>query len=156
MTPYITERNSIGIWQHIQLCHAPPPCDNWRLLSVRTVINMLHVLNQLIVFTIWKLAFSKLTKITPLTCSPFYQYNVWEMVLYEAWRDEWTEACHILKLRIYHFWPNYFSKLSSVWLRRGCLFAWRTDRHNSGVFRRWMEICEWKHEYKVHRLQLLE
>jgi hypothetical protein len=45
-----------------------------------------------------------------------------------------------------------FSKLSSVWLRRGCLFAWRTDGHNSGVFRRWMEICEWKHEYKVHRL----
>ena len=50
------------------------------------------------------------------------------------------------------FWPNYFSKLSSVWLRRSCLFAWRTDGHNSGVFRRWMEICEWKHEYKVHRL----
>jgi hypothetical protein len=41
---------------------------------------------------------------------------------------------------------------TSVWLRRGCLFAWRTDGHNSGFFRRWMEICEWKHEYKVHRL----
>jgi hypothetical protein len=26
----------------------------------------------------------------------------------------------------------------------------RTDGHNSGVFRRWMEICEGKHEYKVH------
>jgi hypothetical protein len=51
------------------------------------------------------------------------------------------------------FWRNYFSKLSSVWLRRGCLFAWRTDGHNSGVFRWWMEICEWKHEYKVHRLE---
>jgi hypothetical protein len=39
---------------------------------------MLHFLNQLVVYTIWKLAFSKLTKITPLTCSPplpFYQYN---------------------------------------------------------------------------------
>jgi hypothetical protein len=59
---------------------------------------------------------------------------------------------HILKLRIYHFWPNYFWKLSSVWLRRSCLFAWRTDGHNSGVFRRWMEICEWKHEYNVHQL----
>jgi hypothetical protein len=57
-----------------------------------------------------------------------------------------------MNLRIYNFWPNYFSKLSSVWLRRGCLFAWRTDGHNSGVFRRWIEICEWKHEYKVHRL----
>jgi hypothetical protein len=30
---------------------------------------MLHFLNQLIVYTIRKLAFSKLTKITPLTCS---------------------------------------------------------------------------------------
>jgi hypothetical protein len=47
-----------------------------QLLSVRTVINMLHLLNQLIVNTIRKLAFFKLTKITPLTCSPFYQYNV--------------------------------------------------------------------------------
>ena len=41
-----------------------------QLFSVRTVINMLHFLNQLIVNTIRKLAFSKLTKITPLTCLP--------------------------------------------------------------------------------------
>ena len=38
-----------------------------QFLSVITVINMLHFFNQLIVYTIWKLAFSKLTKITPLT-----------------------------------------------------------------------------------------
>ena len=54
-----------------------------QLLSVRTVINMLHFLNQLIVYTIRKLAFSKLTKITPLTCSPFYQYNVCHDVTYQ-------------------------------------------------------------------------
>ena len=52
-------------------------------LSVITVINMLHFFNQLIVYTIWKLAFSKLTKITPLTCSPFYQYNVCHDVTYQ-------------------------------------------------------------------------
>jgi hypothetical protein len=53
-----------------------------QFLSVITVINMLHIFNQLIVYTIWKLAFSKLTKITPLTCSPFYQYNVCHDVTY--------------------------------------------------------------------------
>ena len=58
----------------------------------------------------------------------------------------------IMNTCVYHFWPNYFSKLLSVWLRRGCLFAWQADGHNSEVFRRWMEICEWKYEYKVHRL----
>ena len=43
----------------------PPPfvTIEGQLLSVRTVINMLHFLNQLIVTTIRKLAFSKLTKI---------------------------------------------------------------------------------------------
>ena len=76
MTPYITERNSIGIWQNKQLCHDMPlppfVTIEGQLISVRTVINMLHFLNQLIVYTctIWKLAFSKLTKITPLICSP--------------------------------------------------------------------------------------
>jgi hypothetical protein len=54
-----------------------------QLLSVRTVINMLHFLNQLIVYTIRKLAFSKLTKITPLTWPPFYQYNVCHDVTYQ-------------------------------------------------------------------------
>ena len=56
-----------------------------RLLSVRTVIKFCTFLNQLIVYTctIWKLAFSKLTKITPLTCSPFYQYNVCHDVTYQ-------------------------------------------------------------------------
>ena len=54
-----------------------------QFLSVITVINMLHSFNQLIVYTIWKLAFSKLTKITPLTCSPFYQYNVCHDVTYQ-------------------------------------------------------------------------
>ena len=93
--------------------------------------------------------------------------NKWEMLSYEMWTDGRTMVCHIKPVfwRAYKSeWPiswNYeyiifgqiiFSKLSSVWLRRGCLFAWRTDGHNSGVFRRWMEICEWKHEYKVHRL----
>ena len=48
------------------------------------------------------------------------------------------------------FLVKLFFKLSSVLIRRGCLYAWQTDGHNSGVFRRWMEICEWKHEYKVH------
>ena len=93
--------------------------------------------------------------------------NKWEMLPYETWTDGRTMVCHIKPVfwRAYkNEWPiswNYeyiifgqiiFSKLSSVWLRRGCLFAWRTDRHNSGIFRRWMEICEWKHEYKVHQL----
>ena len=52
--------------------YAPPPfvTIEGQLLSVRTVINMLHFLNQLIVYTIRKLAFSKLTKITPLACIP--------------------------------------------------------------------------------------
>jgi lipoprotein signal peptidase len=54
-----------------------------QFLSVITVINMLHFFNQLIVYTIWKLAFSKPTKITPLTCSPFYQYNVCHDVTYQ-------------------------------------------------------------------------
>jgi hypothetical protein len=53
------------------LCHDTPTPPfvtiEGQLLSVRTVINMLHFLNQLIVYTIRKLAFSKLTKITPLT-----------------------------------------------------------------------------------------
>ena len=93
--------------------------------------------------------------------------NKWEMLPYETWTDGRTMVCHINPVfwRAYkNEWPiswNYeyiifgqiiFSKLSSVWLRRGCLFAWRTDGHNSGIFRRWMDICEWKHEYKVHRL----
>jgi hypothetical protein len=39
--------------------------------------------NQLIVYTIRKLAFSKLTKITPLTCSPFYQCKVCHDVTYQ-------------------------------------------------------------------------
>ena len=54
-----------------------------QFLSMITVINMLHFFKQLIVYTIWKLAFSKLTKITPLTCSPFYQYNVCHAVTYQ-------------------------------------------------------------------------
>ena len=70
-----------------------------QLPSVRTVINMLHFLNQLIVYTIWKLVFSKLSKITPLTCSPFINTmyvttwpiskrgNKWEMLSYKAWTD---------------------------------------------------------------------
>ena len=63
----------------------PPPfmTIEGQLLSVRTLINMLHFLNQLIVYTIRKLAFSKLTKITSLTCSPFYQYNVCHDVTYQ-------------------------------------------------------------------------
>jgi hypothetical protein len=91
------------------------------------------------------------------------------MLSYEAWMDGRTAVCHNKPVfwRAYkNEWPiswNYeyiifdqiiFSKLSSLWLRRGCLFAWRTDGHNSGVFRRWMEICKWKHEYKVHRISL--
>jgi hypothetical protein len=42
-----------------------------QLLSVRTVINMLHFLNQLIVYTIRKLAFSKLTKSHLSLAPPF-------------------------------------------------------------------------------------
>jgi hypothetical protein len=63
----------------------PPPFMKieGQLLSVRTVINMLHFLNQLTVNAIRKLAFSKLTKITPLTCSPFYQYNACHDVTYQ-------------------------------------------------------------------------
>ena len=61
-----------------------------QLLSVRTVINMLHFLNQLIVYTIRKLGFSKLTKITPLTCSPFYQYNVRDLSV----KGGTSERCH--------------------------------------------------------------
>ena len=66
---------------------SPPPLFvtiEGQLLSVRTVIKiMLHFLNQLIVYTIRKLAFSELTEITPLTCSPFYQYNVCHDVTYQ-------------------------------------------------------------------------
>ena len=157
MTPYITERNSIGIWQNKQLCHDTPPfvTIEGQLLSVRTVINMLHFLNQLIVYTIWKLAFSELTKITPLTCSPFYQYTECMSRRDLSVKGGTSERCYRTRrgrtdeqryailspyfdgrikmngpypeITIYHFWPNYFSKLSSVWLRRGCLFAWRTD-----------------------------
>ena len=47
--PYITERNSIGIWQNKQLYHDTPPSPlvtiEGQLVSVRTVINMLHFLN---------------------------------------------------------------------------------------------------------------
>ena len=56
-----------------------------RLRSVRTVINIMHFFKPINFFTctIWKLAFSKLTKITPLTFSPFYQYNVCHDVTYQ-------------------------------------------------------------------------
>jgi hypothetical protein len=88
--PLYHERNSIGIWQNKQLWHdTPPPRPSpfvtieGQLHSVRTVINMLHFLNQLLVYTIWKLTFSKLPRITPLTCSPFYQYNVCHDVTYQ-------------------------------------------------------------------------
>jgi hypothetical protein len=66
MTPYITERNSIGIWQNKQLCHDTPPSFmtiEGRLRSVRTVINILHFLNQLIVslnwWKFWKIIWQK-------------------------------------------------------------------------------------------------
>ena len=62
----------------------PPPCDNWRSVAQRDNSNQYAAfLNQLIVYTTRKLAFSKLTKITPLTCSPFYQYNVCHDVTYQ-------------------------------------------------------------------------
>ena len=66
-----------------------------QLLSVRTVIKiMLHFLNQLIVYTIRKLAFSELTEITPLTCSPFYQYNVCHDVTYLSVKGGTSERCY--------------------------------------------------------------
>ena len=48
------------------------------------------------------------------------------------------------------FFKTFFSLIKTRLLI--CMADGRTDGHNSGVFRRWMEICEWKHEYKVHRL----
>ena len=103
------------------------PYENWRFPNwLKSHLSLIPFINTMYVTT-WPIS---------------KRGNKWEMLSYEALTDG----------RIYHFWPNYFSKLSSVWLRRGCLFAWRMDGHNSGVFRRWMEICEWKHEYKVHRL----
>ena len=86
-SPYITKETA-SEYDKINNCamiRPPPPfvTIEGQLHSVRTVINMLHFLNQLIVYTIWKLAFSKLTKITPLTCSPFYQYNVCHDVTYQ-------------------------------------------------------------------------
>jgi hypothetical protein len=64
--PLISRKKTTSEYDKINNCamiqHSHPLCDNWRsVASVRTVINMLHLLNQLIVYTIWKLAFSKLT-----------------------------------------------------------------------------------------------
>jgi hypothetical protein len=79
-----SEYDKINNCAMIPPSHPHPLCDNWRsVASVRTVINMLHFLNQFIVYIIWKLVFSKLTKITPLTCSPFYQYNICHDVTYQ-------------------------------------------------------------------------
>jgi hypothetical protein len=94
-----------------------------QFLSVITVINMLHSFNQLIVYTIWKLAFSKLTKITPLTCPPFINTmyvttwpiskkgNKWEMLLYEAWTDGRTAVCHNKPV----FWQAYKNEWPISW-----------------------------------------
>jgi hypothetical protein len=101
VTPYITERNSIGIWQNKQLCHDTPPPSfvtiEGQLLSVRTVINMLHFLNQLIVYTIK----SHLSLLPPfintmyVTTWPISKRgNKWEMLSYEAWTDGRTTVCH--------------------------------------------------------------
>ena len=80
--------------------YAPPSfmTNEGRLRSVRTVINMLHLLNELIVYIIWKLAFSKQTKITPLTCSPFYQYNVYHDVTLSV-KGETSERCYRTRRR---------------------------------------------------------
>ena len=111
--------------------------------------------------------------ITFLTCSPFYVVTYIVLIkggtserCYRTRRGRTNEQRYTIispyfdgrrkkngpypEITNISFWPNYFSKLASVWLRRGCLYAWRTDEHNSVFFRRWVEICEWKHEYKVH------
>ena len=104
MTPYITERNSIGIWQNKQLCHdtPPPPPPSFvtiegQLLSVRTVINMLHFLSQLIVYTIkshLSLPPSFINTMYVTTWPISKRGNKWEMLSYEAWTDGRTTVCH--------------------------------------------------------------
>jgi hypothetical protein len=101
-----------------------------QLLSVRTVINMLHFLNQLIVYTIRKLAFSKLTKITPLNCSPFYQYNVCQS-------DKCLKLMKVLKNNlakddifvISGYGPFIFIRPSKY----GLIFVYENNMHNSAL-----------------------
>ena len=102
MTPYITERNSIGLWQNKQLCHDTPSPPSFvtiegQLLSVRTVINMLHFLSQLIVYTIkshLSLPPSFINTMYVTTWPISKRGNKWEMLSYEAWTDGRTTVCH--------------------------------------------------------------
>jgi hypothetical protein len=59
MWPLISRKETASEYDKINNCpwYAPLPfvTIEGQLLSVRTVINMLHFLNQLIVYTIWKL-----------------------------------------------------------------------------------------------------
>ena len=80
----------------------PPPLFvtiEGQLFSVRTVINMLHFLNQWIVYTIWKL--------WPI-CK---RGNKWEMLSYGAWTDGRTAVCHNKPV----FWRAYKNEWSISW-----------------------------------------
>jgi hypothetical protein len=121
VTPYITERNGIGRWQNKQL--SPFVTIEGQLLSVRTVINMLHFLNQLIVYTIWKLRFPNWLKSHLSLAPPFIntmyvttwpiskRRNKWEMLLYEAWTDGRTAVCHNKPV----FWRAYKNEWPISW-----------------------------------------
>jgi hypothetical protein len=76
--------------QHIKYCsHAEQLTFNCHKggVSFRDIRGQLGTIPSIVIFYICacrrRRLFSKLSKITPLTCSPFYQYNVCHDVTYQ-------------------------------------------------------------------------
>jgi hypothetical protein len=120
VTPYITEGNSIGIWQNKQLCHDTPPpfvTIEGQLLSVRTVIYMLHYIPyENWCFPNWlkshlSLAPPFINTMYVMTWPISKRGNKWEMLSYEAWTDGRTAVCHIKPV----FWRAYKNEWPISW-----------------------------------------
>jgi hypothetical protein len=103
---FLYARQNTGLlWHTAVRPYAPPPfvTIEGQLLSVRTVINMLHFLSQLIVNTLRKLAFSKLTKITPLTLCHSFLYARQNTGL--LWHTAVRPSIHASYDNISHLFP---------------------------------------------------